>query len=268
MNLSENYGILARLYRIDHKINALSEVISTGKRVNKASDAPSAVIYNERLLAQMNHYTSSNKNIDKAEAAIRAVIGGIESAIAITKNIRDLSIAAQNSALTSSERWNLEDKFDDNIGAYYNLTDNFRFNTKNYLGTGEAHPNINVGIGHFMFFTARIDIGGGEGIDFGIESIEDEAEGAEMQDIAEYNLKLLSDIHAHFNDKLNQLTIYKDLNNVQYATIEKAYAAATDADTAKAKSELVKLQLLEENNLMLMQMHSTRRQSYLKLLNF
>ena len=90
-------------------VNA-QEQLTTGKRVNRASDDPAAAARAERALAAETRITAAQRGVDASLNAMTLAESAIGDATDLLHEVRDALVAAGNATYTDAERLGLAEK--------------------------------------------------------------------------------------------------------------------------------------------------------------
>jgi len=122
--------------RFQDAVNQSVERISSGKKLNSASDDPSQIGYAGRMRAAIMSYKKLNDNmqdtISMLQTADYAVTGasGIES---VLQTIREKAVQSENVTLTAQDRLNLQAEIEGLIEEVDDIAKSTEFNTKKLL---------------------------------------------------------------------------------------------------------------------------------------
>jgi flagellin len=122
--------------RFQDAVNQSVERISSGKKLNSASDDPSQIGYAGRMRAAIMSYRKLNDNmqdtISMLQTADYAVsgTGGMES---VLHTIREKAVQSENVTLSSQDRLNLQLEIEDLIEELDDIAKTTEFNTKKLL---------------------------------------------------------------------------------------------------------------------------------------
>lgn len=98
LNIVRNLGTNARAQ------SSAMEKLSSGFRINKASDDPSGLLLSEKLQAQIEGLKRAITNTEDADALMGIMEGGLGQVQSILRGMRDLAVKAANSGVTSAEQ--------------------------------------------------------------------------------------------------------------------------------------------------------------------
>jgi len=101
---------LGQLVKRQEDLSAAQEQLTTGKRVNRASDDPAAAARAERALAAENRAVAGQRAVDASKNAMTLTESALGDATELLQQVRETMIAAGNATYTDAERKGLADK--------------------------------------------------------------------------------------------------------------------------------------------------------------
>ena len=109
MSLSINNGsaigfAFVTLNRSSNLMNEAMERLSTGKRINKASDDPAGIRQIIKLNAEIQGTKMASRNAADGQALIDTLDGSLSEVQSILLRMRELTIQAMNDTNSSSDR--------------------------------------------------------------------------------------------------------------------------------------------------------------------
>jgi flagellin len=99
------------LYQVNREMSKSLEKLSTGLRINRASDDAAGLGVSENLRTQVNGTTQASKNAQDGIAALTIAEGAANEISAILQRMRELAVQSANDTLTSIERSYTESEF-------------------------------------------------------------------------------------------------------------------------------------------------------------
>ena len=88
-----------------------AEALSTGLRINRASDDAAGMAVSERLKNQVRGLNQAQRNAQDGISMIQTAEGGLSEIAAILARMRELAVQSANDTLTSTDRTNLNAEF-------------------------------------------------------------------------------------------------------------------------------------------------------------
>jgi flagellar hook-associated protein 3 FlgL len=95
---------LERLQQRQSELSAMQEQLTSGKRVNKASDDPAAAARAERALAASSRQDANQRALDASRNTLNLTEGALGDAGELMQQVREALVAAGNAAYGDSER--------------------------------------------------------------------------------------------------------------------------------------------------------------------
>jgi flagellar hook-associated protein 3 FlgL len=106
----QNPSFLTDLSRIQNRIAAANKQITSGYRVNQASDDPSAISSIIGLQGQIDHLTQTQKNLATAKTQNETADGALQTATTILDQLTSIASQGATDTTTSATRTNLADQ--------------------------------------------------------------------------------------------------------------------------------------------------------------
>ncbi len=109
------------LFKNNRGLNKVTERLSTGLRINRASDDASGLSLSEKMRAQIRGVAQAQENVQNAIGLFQIEEGIVGQAQNCLQRIRELSVQAANDTLSDTERAYIQleiDQIKDEIGRY------------------------------------------------------------------------------------------------------------------------------------------------------
>lgn len=133
------------------RINGSMEKLSSGYRINHASDDAAGLAVSEKFRTQIRGLEQSAKNTQDGISMLQAAEGGLEELHLMLHRMRVLSIQASNETLTTSDRALIQLEVDQLLSEINRMQTSVEFNTKKLLdgtyATGGATASIVFQVG-------------------------------------------------------------------------------------------------------------------------
>lgn len=107
MRISTANGYQASLDSLMSRQSTLSttqEQMTTGKRVNRASDDPAAAARSERAQAAVSRSTANQRAVDASNTAMTLTDGALSDAVGLMQQAREAMVSVGNASYSDSER--------------------------------------------------------------------------------------------------------------------------------------------------------------------
>ena len=228
------------------------ESLSTGSRINKASDDAAGLSIRENMTAQIKGLNAAVRNANDAISMLQTADGALNEVADMLQRMRELGTLAQNDTYSTAQRVAMNDEFTQLQSEIDRIADNTQWNGMNLLdGTGG-----NWGGG--SLFTFQVGANAGQTISvaiagMGIASLGISAVSIGTVTDARDAVTALDDAISVLNTRrsvlgsvINRLTHAVDnLTNVSQNATE-SRSRVTDTDYATATSELARTQIIQQ----------------------
>jgi len=228
------------------------ESLSTGSRINKASDDAAGLSIRENMTSQIKGLNAAVRNANDAISMLQTADGALNEVSEMLQRMRELGTLAQNDTYSTAQRVAMNDEFTQLQSEIDRIADNTQWNGMNLLdGTGG-----NWGGG--SLFTFQVGANAGQTISvaiagMGIASLGISAVSIGTVTDARDAVTALDDAISVLNSRrsvigsaINRLTYtIENLDNIsQNAQMSRSTVA--DTDYAKATSDLARSQILQQ----------------------
>ena len=228
------------------------ESLSTGSRINKASDDAAGLSIRENMTAQIKGLNAAVRNANDAISMLQTADGALNEVADMLQRMRELGTLAQNDTYSTAQRVAMNDEFTQLQGEIDRIADNTQWNSMNLLdGTGGNW-------GGRSLFTFQVGANAGQTISvaiagMGIASLGISAVSVGTVTAARLAVTALDDAISVLNSRrsvlgsvINRLTHAVDnLTNVSQNATE-SRSRVTDTDYATATSELARTQIIQQ----------------------
>ncbi|WP_034994438.1 flagellin, partial [Liquorilactobacillus vini] len=116
----------------DAKSKALTE-LSSGSRINSASDDAAGLAVSEKMKAQIGGIEQAENNAQDGVSLVQTAEGEMSETQSILDRMRDLAVESANGTLTSSDRSSINDEFSQLTDEINRLAGSTTFNTQNLV---------------------------------------------------------------------------------------------------------------------------------------
>ena len=228
------------------------ESLSTGSRINKASDDAAGLSIRENMTAQIKGLNAAVRNANDAISMLQTADGALNEVADMLQRMRELGTLAQNDTYSTAQRVAMNDEFSQLQSEIDRIADNTQWNGMNLLdGTGG-----NWGGG--SLFTFQVGANAGQTISvaiagMGIASLGISAVSIGTVTDARDAVTALDDAISVLNTRrsvlgsvINRLTHAVDnLTNVSQNATE-SRSRVTDTDYASTTTELARAQIIQQ----------------------
>ena len=214
--------------------------MSTGRRINSASDDAAGLAQAERMEAQQRSQRAGANNVASAQDASRIQDGALGNISDSLQRMRELGVQAQNGLLSQSDRDAIQAEVDQLAQGIGDIAGNTNYNTQNLLDGSNGTMQISMGQGGDTQLSTNDATLAGIGLTnlnvssssflSDLDSVMERVNGMRAQGGAEYN---------GFEHAYNNLTSGRT-NTVA------SYSRKADQDMGEGMTELKKQQSLQQ----------------------
>jgi flagellin len=259
------------LYNTNRQLQTSLARLSSGYRINQASDDAAGLAISENLKAQIRGVRQANRNTNDGISLVQVAEGSLNEVSSMLIRLRELSIQAASDTVGDTERRFTDVEFQQLKSEIQRIAESTQFNGYDLLnGTGGV-IDIQVGV-HNDPFKDRISFNAAAA-NSTVESLGLIAEQIATKDGAQTSLSVLDDalvsvnaIRANFGALQNRL----QSTSSNLAVVEENFSAANsrirDADIAAESAELTRNNILTQAAVSVLANANNMQQVALKLL--
>ncbi len=246
------------------------ERLSSGLRINHASDDPSGLAIAKGMEAQIGGIRTAVQNAEDGINLIRTADGSLSETHDILLRMRDLAVRAANEAtLTPADLNRLHNEFVSLIAEIDRKSDAVTFNTKVLFdGTFAGGEVLQVGPDNGATFQLTVSIPDLDSTGLGINaaSLSQVANAQAAIDSVNSAINQISDVRANLGIQERRLGHIIDDLKAADINISAAKSRIYDADMAVEISEFTRLQILQQSGTAILAQANAQPQSVLQLL--
>ncbi|MEM1030519.1 MAG: flagellin [Myxococcota bacterium] len=237
-NLNMNQGSLTKSF----------QRLSSGFRINVASDDAAGLAISESMRAQVRSYTVAERNANNAISMAQTAEGGLGQISGILIRMREISVQAANGDLTDIDRGFLDTEFQQLKEEIDRLAEATEFNGKEMLAGTSTSIDFQVGINTSTSDTITMTFGGislvALGLDASALSGATAINARNSIDAIDAAFSVVSTRRADFGAAQNRLEI-SVANTVSIRTnLSAANSRIRDVDVAVETANLARSQVL------------------------
>ncbi|HOY63340.1 MAG: Flagellin [bacterium ADurb.Bin236] len=246
------------------------ERLSSGLRINHASDDPSGLAIAKGMEAQIGGIRTAVQNAEDGINLIRTADGSLSETHDILLRMRDLAVRAANEAtLTTADLTRLNNEFSSLMDEIDRKSDAVTFNTKVLFdGTFSAGQVLQIGPDNGATFQLTVQINDLDSTGLGINtaSVGVVANAQSAIDYINSAINQISDVRANLGIQERRLGHIIDDLKAADINISAAKSRIYDADMAVEISEFTRLQILQQSGTAILAQANAQPQSVLQLL--
>jgi len=283
VNTNANASIAQNaLARNERAMNTAMERLSTGQRINSASDDAAGLAIGSRMTSQIRGLETGIRNANDAISMIATADGALIEVTNMLQRMRELALQASNGTTTSADRAYLSSEYANLLSEIDRIAENTQWNGKTILN--HATPSSST-------FAYQVGANGGQtiAVDFGdmrnngsgvfaalatgshatITSTTTASAittGTSAVGLLDAAITAVNSQRATYGAAMNQLTYAVDnLSNVK-VNAEASRSRIMDADYAVETSELARTQIIQQAGTAMLAQANQLPQTVLSLL--
>lgn len=261
----------ANLRRTQNALATNIERLSSGLRLNRASDDAAGSSISSKLTSQTRSLLQATRNTNDAVSVIQTTEGALNEISGIVIRMRELAIqAANDGTMTSVERGYIDQEFgllQSEVDRIVNVTE---FNGSTLLD-GNLSANFQVGIGNSNNDRIAINIDGASTTELGIDTgalpdIDTASDARAAIDLLDAAIQSIGTNRGALGATQNRLNItISNLSNM-HENLTAANSRIKDVDVANETSEMTRNQILQQAGVAVLAQANQLPQAALSLL--
>ena len=280
-NLSSMFA--SRMERINAKeVQSSIEKLSSGQRINKASDDAAGLAISEKLRAQIRGLNQANKNTENAVSFIQVTSGYLQETTDILQRIRELAVQSSNGLYSSEDRLQIQVEVSQLVAEVDRIASSAQFNGLNMLtgryADNETGEKMTFQVGANVDQSISVNIASatagalglkGEGQNGGIEnliSVEDADSSNMTLATIDNALKIVNSQRANLGAIQNRMETAAKGIAIAAENLTSAESIIRDEDMASAMVEYTRNQILQNSSIAMISQANTQSQNVLGLL--
>ena len=268
------------LVKNERSMNTAMERLSTGKRINGASDDAAGLAISARMTSQIKGLEASVKNANDAISMIKVADGAMVEVGNMLQRMRELTVQAGNGTITTADRSYLSSEYVNLVAEIERIADNTQWNGTNILNQAStASSTFAYQVGANGGQTIAVNFGAidqtsgsafavfaGSGANIAFAQVSAVANASQVLGHIDAAITELNEQRATFGAVVNQLTYAIDnLSNVKVNS-EAARSRIEDTDYASETSELARTQIIHQAGVAMLAQANQLPQTVLALL--
>jgi len=274
-----NTNIAATITANSMKTNARAmetsmERLSTGKRINSASDDAAGLAIETRMTSQIRGLQQAARGANDGIALLQTADGAAAEISNMFQRMRELAVQAQSGTLAADDLTNLNQEFAALANEIDRVATDTTFNNKAIIGGAAGAIKISVGADEtdvITFTTKSLELSttGVYTIDLDdmmTASTGDDAETAGVIGHLDDAIKGIAAERASYGATINRLEYAVDTLNATILNTQAARSQIVDADYAAETTELARTQIISQASTAMLSQANQAAQSVLALL--
>jgi len=241
--------------------------LSTGSRVNSASDDAAGLAIGQTMTAQIRGLTQAVRNANDGISMLQTAEGSMNEQSNILQRMRELAVQASTATYSSAQRGYLQTEFSALSSQIDNIASQTTWNGMNILDASTNSGSFDIQVGAVSGQTITVTIANVSVSGLGVSGDISTASGASTA-ITTINdaLDTLNSARATIGAGVNQLTYAADnLTNV-IQNYSNSRSQVMDTDYATATTQLARTQIIQQAATAMLAQANQAPQSVLALL--
>ncbi len=241
--------------------------LTTGQRINKASDDAAGLAISNKLSADIRIAGQGKRNANDGVSYLQVADGVLNEVTNLLTRAAELSQQAQTGTISNSNRTNIDAEFQNIIKTIGDIGQNTKFNGQTVFST----TAITVSVGSFS--AVGITVGtisssgtAALGLTAGTNALSTSAGASTAADLILSALDSVSGVRASLGASMQQLTSVSNSLGIQVENFTSAYSQIRDANIADEVVNLTKFQILNQSGTSALAQANTAQQQILALL--
>lgn len=256
------------LVATDFELSKVMEKLSSGLRINRASDDSAGLAVSEKLRTQVRGLQVATDNAQHGISMIQVAEGALNEVHAILQRLRELAVQAANDHLTDEDRAQIQKEVDALLAQIDYIGSTTQFNTKKLLSGDFASTALTFQVGANAGEVVSITIGTVDTAALSINglSVADLASASDAIASIDIAISYVTDLRARLGAFQNRLERIVSNNLIGVENQAAAESRIRDVDMAKAVMDLVRYQILQNTGVAALAQANALPQAVLSLL--
>lgn len=166
----ESLNAYRNLNNTNRSMSQSMERLSSGFRINRASDDAAGLAISEKMRGQVRGLDQATRNAQDANSMIQTAEGALNETHEILQRMRELSVQSANDTNTAEDRAEIQAEIDQLAEEVSRIAENTEFNTQNLLD-GTLDDNVfQIGANEGQNIELAIDDMGADALGVAVES--------------------------------------------------------------------------------------------------
>lgn len=273
MSLRINTNIAAfnthrNLSQTEANISSSLEKLSSGLRINRASDDATGLSIADRLLTQVNGLQQANNNAQDAISLLNTADGALNQIGDILQRMRELAVQSADGTLTTTDRANANAEVQQLMSEIDNITSYTTFNGYQMLNTTVTTFTFQVGANNGQTLATTITGTSSGGLTLttgGNMSVSTQVAAQNAIKSLDAAITQIDSIRGSVGAVTNRLS--DEINNISITQQNESSAQSQirDTDMASEMSNLTRLQILAQSGTAMLSQANAQPQTVLSL---
>jgi flagellin len=246
---ASSLSALRNLNSTNSKLSKTLESLSSGYKINHASDGAASLMISENLRSQVRGFNVAEQNVQQGVSMLQTADGALQSINEHLQRIREIAVAASNGTTTTDQFTAYTNDLVAEKAAIDSIVSSTKFGSNVLLDgsvtamTIQAGPNGTDTIDIKAAFTSASD---SAGLGLTTASIANSATGGTLLTEVDASIATLSGRLSTVGQLESSLSNQMDYIGVARENFTAAESSIRDTDIAQATAQLSRLQVLQQ----------------------
>jgi len=249
------------------------ESLSTGKRINRASDDAAGLSIRETMTSQIKGLNAAVRNANDGISLLQEADGALNETSSMLQRMRELAVLSRTDTYSSVQKAALNSEYVQLSSQIASVASNTQWNGMNILdgsgGVAVGSSNFQFQVGANAGDTYEVSIasmGLSANLLLDVTSISSAAIASDAIDALDLAMSFLNTQRATIGSAVNRLTHAVDNLTLAAQTAAESRSKVEDTDYAAATSDLARQQIIQQAATAILAQANQQQQSVLSLL--
>jgi len=223
--------------------------LSSGLRINKASDDAAGMAVSQKMRYQLRGLSQARSNTDSAISLVNTADGAMDEMTDILQRMRELSVQSSSGTLSDEDRESVQVEIDQLLEEVTRISDTTEFNSKKLLNGDAEIEGLSMQIGGKSGQELSINISdlSASALDIDDLDVLSESSASSAIEKVDHALSIVNSERAKIGAYQNRLEYTKNNLNVAHENLTASESVIRDVDMALEMVEYTKNSLLQES---------------------
>lgn len=260
-----------QLFNTNMLLRKSLERLSSGYRINRASDDAAGLAISENLRAQLRGMKQANRNANDGVSMVQVAEGGLSEIGNMLIRMRELAVQAASDTVGDRERTFTEAEFQQIKSEIQRVSEVTEFNSTSLLNGTAGLIEFQVGVYNDPFndrisFDASAASASTTALGIAAESVGSKLGAQSTLEVIDEAILRVNSMRANFGAIQNRLIATINNLNVAHENISAANSRIRDTDIAEESAELAKRNILMQSGVSVLGQANQIQNMALKLL--
>jgi len=257
------------LYRSTTSLGKSYQRLSTGLRINSASDDAAGLAISERLRARVRSLDQANRNAADGMSLVQTAEGALNEVSDILGRLRELAVQSANGSVSATDRATLDEEFQELVNEVDRIGRGTEFNGINLLDGTTSSVSFQVGAGTdatINTLSATLSAVLATGLALDVLELSTAAAASSAMTTIDSAIDSVSRVRGSFGATQNRLQYTANNIGVQSEALANAESRIRDVDVAFETANLTRNSILQQAATAILTQANAQPQLALKLL--